>query len=438
MTLFQQISFITCLSCTLLIAFIFFHLKHCITKPSFIALLSFHIQVQWGATINAHVIEETLLEPWNFFVMVQLFPLVALFITPWSWNREAKELFSRLNPKLLVGNYSYNFFIFISGFYIFYILYWYFSVVPIHKTGFYVMLTSPKVSQIAREESLKLLTSVPLKYAYSTFSNFISQFVSIILFIHIIRSLKNKKITHCLFYISFLVLIMFLASIYGARAPASFILLAIFTAVFLSLHKKISKFYLPIFFLILLFIPTLFSIFREGRELTVENFITIFKYILIRTFWGTTKTVLWHMQFVEEFGTLGIAGIGNLSRIFGIEPINLFNLIGITYTHTLKSISANTPFNVAYYACFGNLAFFISLPLLFLLDGILVIINKLSDKYLLATLATVLVATSQLASTLYTTIFITYGFLLVPVFIFCLEIIFSTPKKCQKVDFSPH
>ena len=236
--------------------------------------------------------------------------------------------------------------------------------------------------------------------------------LSVLVFNRIIFNLKKKLLIKVIFYIVLLLGLLLVVSFTGARSPAAYIILILCFSFLLRKGLPINPFYTIFAFLIVLSLPTVLTLLREGREV---NALLFWNYLssamLQRLLYVPMLTGLLHVHYAQTQGFLGIAGIPKLAVLLGIEPINMPNLIGLKYLNsTIASVSANTCYLFSYYSYFGWLSFPISILSLWLLDYSIWIYNKLSDNILLACVAAVSMSSMSFISSEYTTVLLTHGF----------------------------
>jgi len=206
---------------------------------------------------------------------------------------------------------------------------------------------------------------------------------------------------------------MVMVSLAGARVYAAMIIMTIFFAELLRRGVPLNPFYILIGGALILAIPTLLSIFREGRQVDFDLFWEYLQGgIFNRVFILPMETGLWHVHYAQTYGFFGIQAIPKLAAIFGVTPINATNIIALTYSNeALQSTSANTAYVFSYYSYFGLWTFLLSLILLWLLDLALLVYRKISSRMLLACVAAVSVAANNFVATEYTIALVTNGFI---------------------------
>jgi hypothetical protein len=292
----------------------------------------------------------------------------------------------------------------------------YLSFVPLSSTGFYTILVDPLESTEARETSLKLLDSALLKYSFSFLKSALAPLLSVLTIIVSIQSLRSRK-----FLKGFLSLLIFFFSLVavmlpGARLPGALLILTVIFALFLLYKMHIRPLYILIGFLLVIMLPLLMTIFREGQSL---GLFIIFDYmkggIFHRTFVVPMETGLWHVHYAQASGFVGFSAIPKLAQLMNVDPINLPNIIYLKYSpYHLYSGFSNTCFVFAYYTSFGLGSLVLSLLGLWVLDLSLLVYDKLKNlEILVAAIASITTSSFAFVSTMYTTVLITNGFLII-------------------------
>lgn len=175
------------------------------------------------------------------------------------------------------------------------------------------------------------------------------------------------------------------------------------------------------------------TIFRESREFSPEVFFELLQGgVFNRIFSVPMETGLWHSHYAQTNGFVGVAGIPKLADFFGVEPLNLGNIIYLKYSlYSQASGLSNTCFVFAYYSCFGMISMIFSLLALWSLDLSIFVLSRIRNKaILLATIATLGTSCFAFIATVFTTALITNGFLIILLLAFMLDRLsyYSFPK----------
>ncbi len=206
---------------------------------------------------------------------------------------------------------------------------------------------------------------------------------------------------------------MVCVSITGHAARAMLVLAIIFAAIF-AMHLLDKPLVLLVLMLSVLIPPTLIELFRAEGHFSPAELFEIFGVMFDRAFGRSIDAGIWSVNYAQLHGPIGWEGIGNLAKLLGKEPVNLFNLVGLEFQRTVSTVSSNTTYVNAYYVCFGQLAFVPCLILLSALDSILLVYPRIAPSLRLPCVACCQIAASNLCGTLYSALFVTYGFATIP------------------------
>ncbi len=412
MTVFVLINWLLCLISSISLAIVLWRSRFLFIKPSMMVIFFFHLRIQWAATINSDRVETYLPEPVSFAFLVHGFTLIGLFLSIFIMRRNTKKLWYRITDNYYAIPGSINRAVLVLLGFITVIVFWYLSNVSIWKTGLFTIFFNPEYSAQAREESLKLLSNIPLRYAYSFLNSTFALLLAALIALLLAQSLKQRRIVKSSIYVFIIICVLFLVSFSGARSPSAVIILLIILLFYLKKGLPLKPVYLLISCITVLTIPVLLSIFREGQEFNILNYFQyLFGSIFKRVFVLPMYTGLYHVHYAQTFGFFGIAGIPKIAYLFGIPPVNPANIIYLQYSSwSLQSGLANTCYVFSYYSYFGLISFVFSLLGLWLLDLSILIYNKLSNRFLLPCIASVLIASLSFVAIDYTTVLLTQGF----------------------------
>jgi hypothetical protein len=162
---------------------------------------------------------------------------------------------------------------------------------------------------------------------------------------------------------------------------------------------------------VVLAIPTLLTLLREGRSIDLGVSLTYLSAMFARAFAIPAEVAFWYLHYAQTAGFFGVAGVPKLAWLFDVTPMVVDNLIGLTYAvNPGNSISADTCFVFSYYSCFGLISVFFSLGALLLLDWIAGACQFVSNTLLTPLVASLLLSAQTLVEGDYTTVFLTNGF----------------------------
>lgn len=422
MTLFILLNWIFCLTTSMMLVGIWYRQRFLFVKPSIIVIIFFHLQIQWAATINSGYIEYYLPSPWIFFLLAQTFPLVGLYFSLWIGRRLAYIIWQRLlHPSSISTSKRRTSALFLASFIGFFVGI-YFLYVPFSSTGLYKIFTDPMNSGVAREGSLKLVNSVLIGYGYGLMASVCAPLLAVLLQQKLSQDFRLKKIWLILTSIFGLISLLLIVSLTGARGFSGVIVLTIVYAWLLRRELPLNFLYIVVGLVMVLTLPTLLTILREGNSINLNSFFFYLRSgLFTRTFEGPMRMGLWYTHFAQTVDFLGIRAIPRLAALQGMTPINAPNLIGLTYSRSAGlTIHANTCYVFAYYNYFGLLSLPLSLFGLWLLDCGLLVYNKLDDTLLVPCVASVSIACANFVSSEYTASLLTHGFiflLIIPYFL---------------------
>ncbi len=405
-----------CVLTLLLIILMAVRYRYLLLKPSIVFLTCFHIQIQWAATFQAGYIEQYLPHPYAFLMLAQVFPLLGLIVGFFLFHNRTLRVYRKIADAGIAGlEVNPRSLILLFGA-VLVILLVYLAVVPLAKTGIYAILLDPLGATEARESSLKLLDSALLQYSFSLLKSALAPLLCVLASLYFIRHIKQWQPTRSALALALILFTLITVSLPGARTPAAMLILTIFIALFIAYNMPIKLRYMLPALLLIIALPVFFTLVREGQNLNIANF---FQYlqggIFNRIFVVPMETGLWHVHYAQDVGFVGVAGIPKLAEMLAVEPVNLGNIIYMSYSpYQVASGLSNTSFVFAYYSCFGIVSLLFSWLATWALDLAVLWMDKLkSYALLLATAASLITASFAFISTMYTTALITNGFILI-------------------------
>jgi hypothetical protein len=418
---FAFASWVFCLLTSLLLFSTVRRWRYLLIKPSVFFLFCFHLFIQWPAAVFAGEIERFLSDPWSFGVMAQAFPLIGLAGSLCYGGRSARIVWQRLQHPAPVRRMLRRRAIRLLALCIVLVVAYYLSIVPFARTGLYAVFFDPSASAVARQTSLALLDAPLLQYSYSFVPTVFAPLMAVLLAAALGRSLLELRPIASLALLLALAGVLVASSLTGARSLAATIVLAVVLAWLLRKKLPFNPLYAGILGVVVLAVPVVLTIFREGRTPDVAMFGRYLQSLVLdRIFWAPLETGLWFAQYVQHHGLFGIAAIPKLAWLAGVPSINAPNLVGRAYTPwQYDFINANTSFVFAYYAYFGLASLPFSLLALWFLDVAVLAYRRIGDNLLVACVAAASVATMELLSIEYSTFWLSggYGALLLVAFV---------------------
>lgn len=424
MGFFVFFSWLNCILVTLTLIAIFIKKRWWFFRPSLQIVLWFNLMVQWGGAFFSKYIYNFLPSPWHFFWVTWTIPFIIIIYNIAMGDLWVKSIWDKINQASLFHKEGLVRFFWVFIFFTFAINIYYFYKIPFKSTGLYNLFFNPLAANLAREESLKMISDSFIRYSYNIVTNAIAPILAVIIVILYLK--KRKDISNASLYSFFFIIgllyILFVASITGARGGSAGVILCILVAVYILKKMPIKPRYFLIGLFAVLFIPVIITLMREGKYITISAFIRYFSYLIKRICVSPMEACLWHMHYAQTNGIVGIEGVRPLAIIFGGEYINLPNIVGLAYEYNpLKTIHCDTGFFFDYYACFGIATIAISIFLTILLDFVLPLLRR-CDILMIPLLSLMFFKSINFIESAYTVTFFTHGFILIPFLAFLSSI----------------
>lgn len=387
-----------------------------LVKPSIMAVLFFHIMCQWGAALQAGRVEFLLPQPWIFVLLSHGFPIIGLAVSLLSGRGGARETWRRITSHEATDlSGKRRALVLLALFFVFFMVV-YLSQVPLRSTGLYSILfsdTSPAEAALARERSVNLLPNPLLRYGHNIMMAVFAPLLAVLAMQLMLAHWRRRSRLRAAFYLGCLVAVLAAASISGARSYSAYIFLLVFFAWLLQKGFPIKPVQFILAAIVILTLPTMLTILREGKSLTVKGFISYLGgHTLKRVVIVPMETGLQHVHYAQTHGAFGIQAIPRLAKAKGIKPLKVPLFISkVYYGNPLETTTSNTSYVYAYYSYFGLIAFVPCLLGLWLLDLSLLVYRRLSANLLLACVACVAIAANKFSGTEYTIGLFTFGFL---------------------------
>ena len=402
---------VTCLLTSIFLLITLKRQRYQLVKPSFIFLVFFNLQIQWGAAIQAVWIESTLVNPWHYYYLAFLLPFAVLTLTRFTFRREAKSVLRRAAGKKITLKNTKPIVFFLTMA-IVAITMSYLVIIPLGKTGLYAAFFNPEAYIEMRQKGMQEIDNIGLRYGFALLSTVLAPMLAVLLWLKLTS-------THRLFYkvrFAFVVLLLLIAvSLYGARGPAVIVLLVLLYALFLRSRFPIDPIKIGLAIGLVLCVPSLIVWAFRGEGMSLAMFIEAYISILDRVFGRNIVAGVWTIDYAQKVGYFGIAGISKLAALLGYEPVNAFNVIALYHRpDSFSTLSATSSFIFAYYSYFGLAAFLPCLFLTLLLDTMLLIYRKIPNYLLVPCLSAIAISVSKLCHTVYTTTLLTGGLLVIP------------------------
>ena len=414
MHLYIFFSWATCLFTFVCLILIFLKRKHWFFRPSLQIVLWFNLLIQWGGAVKSKYIFFFLPFPWHYFLITSTIPLLIIAYNIVIGNLWVTTIWEKIGWRLHTQKKGLRRFLWFFIFCIVVVNIYYLFKIPFQSTGLFNLFANSSTANLAREESLKLVSDPFIRYGYSLVIHAIAPIAAAIMILLFLQREKKSLMFSFIFFICFLY-ILIVVTLPGSRGGPAGVILCVLLAIYISKRMPIKILYFLLGLLGVLLIPVMITILREGRGFSLNSLFEFFSYLFQRVFVSPMETGVWHMHYAQTHGVIGVEGIRPLAFFFGKEYISLSNIVGLIYAdNPLKTISANTGFFFDYYACFGLSTIMISAVLTFILD-ITVLFLKRCDILLIPLLSLMFFKTINFVESGYTVTLMTHGFLLIPV-----------------------
>lgn len=319
---------------------------------------------------------------------------------------------------------------------------WYFATVPLKSTGLWAILFEAEKSMVAREESLKLLDSRLLPYAFFMCINVT---VPVTMILYAFRLSYRRAITTSAMLITIIALLLFIG-ITGARMPIAKACLMLALAFVLTARSRRGLLVLPVSIIGAFAVITTLSLLREGLD-SASPFTAMLSGISNRAFVIPFETGLLTTELAGARGFLDGANVRPFALLTGQDHVSLASEVYyIMYpSHLNNGIDsglAPTSFLFDFQAGFGIwTGWWISLVAIGALDFGLLALQRLKGRLLPALLAPFLfIVALDLTGSAYTTQLLTGGIGLIIVFAITLPILLKQPaleEPSTLIDESP-
>jgi len=288
----------------------------------------------------------------------------------------------------------------------------YLSMVPLRSTGLWAIINDPASATLAREESLKLLSSVSLAYAFTMYQKILAPLLVALLVLWKIPRFSLLNVFRLVLILAVFISVM----LPGARSPAGLLILVL--ALVVVLKSGVARGVLSMVSAVLggLTVASVMTLMRQGQVIMLANgtiWGIIGNSIFMRAFVTPFKTGLWTNLYAQSHGLTGISSIRPLALLFGVPYVKLSNQVALAYSPTGTSTSyANTSFLFSLQSAFGlEIGWCAALVLLCSLDFLLFAFLKLRGELLVAFMCALLISLTSLIYTGFSPCLGTHGVL---------------------------
>ena len=396
--------------------------RYVFVKPSILLLAYTNIFLQWPAALFSGYYETWLPNPYAMMVLIHGFVLVGLAGSVTILGPEAEQVWNR--SRLQIGpndtRMCYGGIILLT-FLLGLVFVLYLSYVPITSTGLYAILFDPLSSARAREESLKLLENSALVYAFSIMTSSIAPLLMGLLTMVLLGKNNIHKSIIFIGSIFIIGLTVIAVSLTGARSGLFNLIVVVCFVILWKKGFSIHPVFLALLAFIVLFPVIIMTLLREGKS--IEDFAGLYfsymGFILNRIFFIPFHVGCWYVHYAQENGPMGIGAIPKLASLFGVEPLDAPNIIGLIYAPqyygmpVMGSISATSGYLFGLYGYFGIISLPVSLLALWVTDISIYFYNRLELFALIPCLASISLATLMFLQSDYTVVILTHGFAMI-------------------------
>lgn len=417
MTWFQLGNVVATLLALSILAYLFMRRPRVFVRPSMQVLAFYHLLIQWPVVYLSRFIESWVHDHWHVFILVHGFVLIGIPLALSSGRRTVSEIWSRLRGGAAGAPDQawavIALFLAALGCAAVYL-----TAVDIRDTGLYVLLTDPVHASEARVESLKTLASMRAKYALSVLSSTIAPlFTAFAVYAWLHRT--NGGRWSSVYPAMLLPVVWALALLSGAKGIAVFLVMVVLATYLwdrrLRLPLAAAVLAIPI-----MLVPAAAYVvviananYEVGAMALMDR---LLEAVLERAFLVPATTGIWHIDYAQTEGPVGIAGQLRLATALGEGSMRLPMVIGQYYGpayyggEVAKHFSANTGFLFTAYASFGLFGLPLALAMLLCCDLPLVLLRLLPRPWLVPTLGATSVAVLKFIQSDYTTVWLTHGF----------------------------
>ncbi|MES2268134.1 MAG: hypothetical protein V4520_15345 [Bacteroidota bacterium] len=355
-------------------------------------------------------------QPYLFFALTQVLPLLFCNIVQRTYIGTAKNIYSRLfQTNKIIPKKDYKFLLNLIFVLSVVIVGIFLINTPLNKTGLFQIFNGSDAldSTIAREESLKNAPAI-VRYTYVFFNKVLAIIAVVIITRGLYRNYKIKQWRNFALKILLILFIAILSSLSGARSHGIYVLLSSIITILFILNFEVPILTIVISVLALLFVPVSLQINKFHGNFSLENILFTYNEILLRrSIKIPMETGLTWLDYVQRHGIWGINGVSFLKPFTGDSYVNVANYMMNQSSDRLSVDSGlmNTSFIFSYYSYMGYYAFILYPFLFILLDISLKVTKKLNIRLLLPATVLLCLCCINLVNTEYHTIFLSYGYL---------------------------
>lgn len=349
---------LSCLIAAIILVMIWLKRRRWFLQPSLIIFAVIHVRIQWPSMLYYEWANDHMLFPWHFFMLTQIFPLVYLAaMIPIAVYRDSmlREFAERINRQMqsLSAWPTYLFyFCLVVSFIISAIA---LMIIPFASTAVYALFTDPSRIGEARSLVWREMTSRTLLYLVG-WNSFV--FGPLLLFGSVYSLLNQRKLFGGGLWSLLGLVVSFFAMVIPGHRVGFFVMGAVvFAAYFCARRRMPSKITLYVCAFLVLSIPALISLLREGRDWTFEKQIEYTNRIFThRVMMVPCYTGILYTYDAQSVGYSGAAGIRPLAMLMGVGYEGIASKIGKEYVYGGKGTYSNSNAIFMYYSVMGLFA----------------------------------------------------------------------------------
>ncbi len=421
-----------CVFISSVLAWIWFKRRHWYYQPSLIMFAVLHVLIQWPSLLFVDWATEHLVYPWKFFVLVHGFAAsYVIVVIPISLLRDSslRKFHRGLCDQMNGPNAWPTGIMYLSLPVAVAVLCLFLTHLPFRQTALYAFFMDPTQIGVARTIGLREMDSRTLAYLFSWNVNTFGPFLvfGACYFFWNRKSPKRGPLVAVFLLVGFLAM-----SVSGQRAGPTYAALLSFIAFLCARRRKPSIAMFAIIAILVLSIPALISIRREGRDWSWSKQAEYVQTILFSRILTTpTQTGMLYIYDAEANGLSGAAGFRPLAVLMGVEFETLPYRIGKEYSTYSEHSFTNTNALFEYYKIMGLFAIPFTVIGLLCFDFFLIFFHFPSVARLPFVIFFVCKAMAFAGSTL-TVILVTEGFWMLPGIAFLCRL--PPPQSLGKLE----
>lgn len=399
-----------CIATTLWLSTLFHSSRHLLIKPSLLLLFYTHVFFQWPLAINTWYYEQYLPDPYAFSFLIHVYVALGLLINSHTLTAECQSIWIRMTGGGESPRVSPSI-VFMLSLVSLIISFTYLCQVPFTQTGLYAILKGIPDSDLVRERSLKLLDSDWVKYSYAFMRATLIPLLASMLTILLERSLQHHQYTKMFFTTFFMAGLAIVISLPGEKSAVVNLFIVIVATLLFQRGIPVNVKNVALSAFLILLPAVIVGLLQSRGDFSLSHVMEWLCLIGNRAFAGPLDVGSWYVHYLQTNAPFGVSGIPKLAPIFGAQPLDVPNVIGMLYTPArISSVSAGAGYLFMYYSFFGIFSVLLSLIGLFILDVAICVYDHLSDMLLLPCISAITLSTLSFIQSSYTTAWITHGF----------------------------